>query len=65
MALIFRLMSFISVDATPSYFSRQGDLGILPGNRVVSEPRYTLADTLYRVFPDTRLIVLLRHPTDR
>ncbi|KAK2146949.1 hypothetical protein LSH36_577g03009 [Paralvinella palmiformis] len=54
----------ITVDATPSYYSRQGDLSTLPGNRGLSEPRYTLAHTLYRLFPNTRLIVILRHPTD-
>ncbi|KAK2139495.1 hypothetical protein LSH36_1749g00003 [Paralvinella palmiformis] len=54
-----------TLDATPSYFTRQGDLSLLPGNRQSSGPRYTLADTLYRLYPKTRLIVILRHPVDR
>ncbi|KAK2147224.1 hypothetical protein LSH36_563g02073, partial [Paralvinella palmiformis] len=52
-------------DATPTYFCHQGDLSLLPGNRGLPEPGYTLAHTLYRLFPKTRLIIILRHPTDR
>jgi len=63
--LISFLITISSVDATPSYFTRQGDLSLLPGNRQSSGPRYTLADTLYRLYPKTRLIVILRHPVDR
>ena len=55
----------ILVEGTPSYFCDQGDLSRLPGNRRGEAPNLTLANTLYALYPGTRLIVMLRNPTDR
>ncbi|XP_046573278.1 carbohydrate sulfotransferase 15-like [Haliotis rubra] len=52
-------------EATPSYLSVNRFWNLLPGNEGCSEPCVTNADIIHHLNPKTRIIIILRNPTDR
>ncbi|XP_067675001.1 carbohydrate sulfotransferase 15-like isoform X2 [Haliotis asinina] len=52
-------------EATPSYLSVNRFWDILPGNEGCSEPCVTNADIIHHLNPKTKIIIILRNPTDR
>ena len=53
------------VDGSPDHLWFSGNWEIIPGNHGLNEPVVTLADTLYAVNPNVKIIILLRNPIDR
>ncbi len=56
---------FVPVDATPHYLWDYEGWEAIPGNRNLAEPKFILADTLYHINPNLKLIVIVRNPASR
>ncbi|XP_071114331.1 carbohydrate sulfotransferase 15-like [Haliotis cracherodii] len=52
-------------EATPSYLSINRLWDLLPGNEGCWEPCVTNADIIHHLNPNTKIIIILRNPTDR
>ena len=57
--------NFVTVDGTSDYLWHYEGWETIPGNRNLTEPRFTTADTVYRINPNLRLIVIVRNPARR
>ncbi|KAK7482399.1 hypothetical protein BaRGS_00026321 [Batillaria attramentaria] len=57
--------NYISGDATPSYFYDSYEWKQFSGNENCTEPRVILANQIRHLYPEAKVILIVRHPVNR